>query len=625
MPCRINFVPFMIIAAMCVARAANAQIAVPHDEEAIARAAIARADQGWWTQSMQGKDERLAWWREARFGCFMHWGVYSVLAGEWEGRSVSGYSEHIQRKKRIDQATYRRMAVSKFNPVDFDADQWAALLERAGMRYLIITSKHHDGFAMFDSDVSDYNVVVATPFGRDPMRELADACRRHGIRFGFYYSQAFDWGEADGAGNDWEFHNPGGDRLIGGRDWWETIPEELPRIRRNYVDAKSIPQIKELIVKYEPDILWFDTSGKLPFSENLRILEAVREADADVVVNGRLARGHGRNFGDYINTGDRAEELSQRGGDWEAIPTTNESYGHHRHDLSHKPPRYFIQLLAKAVSRNGNLLLNVGPMAGGQIDPLDVRILDAIGQWMATNGESIYGCGLTPLAIQNWGTSTRKADTLYLHVFDWPADRRLVVGGLQSDPTSAQLLTPDGPVELDFERLNSLDLIIQLPSAAPFADDSVIRLAFDGDIRTDPVRLLATDGSTNRLLAFDAERSRGMGTGDGKRNRYFVTGMRSPRQRLTWKVRLNEAAVYGVAVRYAAGEPQGAGDCVVQVGDQELRTKAIRPERRKPVSSATLGDLALSAGEHEIVLFSPNIQDGELFRPLEIQLKAHTN
>jgi alpha-L-fucosidase len=299
----------------------------------------------------------------------MHWGVYAVLAGEWEGKPVRGYSEHIQRRMRIDQATYREAAVEKFNPTKFDADAWAELLERAGMRYLIITSKHHDGFAMFDSDVSDYNVVDATPFRRDPMRELADACRRRGIRFGFYYSQAFDWGERDGAGNDWEFRNPGGDRQIGSKEWWKQIPEELPRIRQNYVDAKAIPQLKELIAKYDPDILWFDTSSKLPFSENLRILEAVRGSDADVVVNGRLARGHGRNFGDYINTGDRAEELSQRGGDWEAIPTTNESYGHHRHDHSHKQPKYFIQLLAKTVSRNGNVLLNVGPMGDGQIDP----------------------------------------------------------------------------------------------------------------------------------------------------------------------------------------------------------------------------------------------------------------
>src|SRR5262245_24828452 len=236
------------------------------DEASTARAAIQQADDGWWTESMRSKDERIGWWREARFGGFMHWGVYAVLAGEWQGKPVNGYSEHIQRKMKIDQATYRREAVERFNPVAFHAEEWAALLKKAGMRYLIITSKHHDGCALLDSDVSDYNVVDATPFRRDPMRELADACRRQGIKFGFYYSQAFDWGEADGAGNDWEFKNPGGDRRIGGTNWWESIPEEFPRIQEKYVNAKAIPKFKELIAKYDPYILWFDTSGKLPFS-----------------------------------------------------------------------------------------------------------------------------------------------------------------------------------------------------------------------------------------------------------------------------------------------------------------------------------------------------------------------
>jgi alpha-L-fucosidase len=596
-------------------------IAGSFNEEDIARAAIEQADKGWWAESMRTKDQRIDWWREARFGCFMHWGVYSTLAGEWQGKPVTGYSEHIQRKMKIDQATYRREAVEKFNPTAFNADEWAALLKKAGMRYLIITSKHHDGFAMFDSDVSDYNVVDATPFRRDPMRELADACRRQGIKFGFYYSQAFDWGEADGAGNDWEFKNPGGDRLIGSKNWWESIPEEFPRIQEKYVNAKAIPQLKELISKYDPDILWFDTSGKLPFSENLRILQAIREVDVDVVVNGRLARGHSRNFGDYINTGDRAEELSQVGGDWEAIPTTNESYGYHRHDHSHKPPQYFIRLLAKAISRNGNMLLNVGPMADGRIDPKDVRILEAIGSWLHTNGESIYGCGLTPLAIQPWGTSTRKDNTLYLQVFDWPADGELIVGGLKSDPTSAELLEIDGRAKLEFERRGDKDLIIRLPEKAPFPDDSVIKLRFAGDIDCDPVRLLTTSGTMNRLLTFDAERSRGIGVGDGKRDRYFVTGMNGPRRRLAWKVRLNEPATFDVAIRYAAGDPSAEGHYVVECGDQKLTQSVSQPERDEPVRKESVGKLTLSPGENTITLRTPDAHGRELFRPLELILQ----
>jgi alpha-L-fucosidase len=601
-------------------RALAAETRTAFDEEATARKAMQEADEGWWSDSMRTKDQRIAWWRDARFGCFMHWGVYSVLDGEWQGKPVSGYAEHIQRKMKIDQATYRREAVEKFNPVAFNADEWAALLKRAGMRYLIITSKHHDGFAMFDSDVSDYNVIDATPFRRDPMRELADACRRQGIKFGFYYSQAFDWGEKDGAGNDWEFKNPGGDRLIGGKNWWETIPEEFPRIQEKYVNAKSIPQVKELVAKYDPDILWFDTSSKLPFSENLRILKAIRGVDNHVVVNGRLARGHGRNFGDYSNTGDRAEELSQVGGDWEAIPTTNESYGHSKHDQSHKQPQYFIRLMAKAVSRNGNLLLNVGPMADGRIDSKDVSILEAIGDWLRTNGESIYGCGLTPLAIQPWGTSTHKDGALYLHIFDWPGNGSLIVGGLRTNPTSAELLTADGKVKLEFSRLNDKDLTLRLPKSAPSADDNVVKLAFGGDIACDPIRLLATTGK-NRLLTFDAERSRGMGTGDGKRDQYFVTGMDSPRRRLTWQVRVNEPVTYDVSIRYAAGDRRAEGHYAVEAGNQNLSQALVRPARDEKVHEESVGKLTLTPGQHTITLYSPDANGRELFKPLELQLK----
>lgn len=234
-------------------------------------------------------DARMAWFRDARFGCFMHWGVYSVLGDEWHGKRGPGYAEHIQRKLQIPQADYRRDAVEKFNPTQFDAEAWVSLLKRAGMRYYIITAKHHDGFAMYDSKVNDYNVVAATPWHRDPMKELAAACRRQGLHFGFYYSHAFDWGDRYAPGNDWEWQNPGGDRLIGGAHWWTTMPDKLADVRKNYVDRKAIPQIRELIANYKPDILWFDTPSKLPFEENRRILNAVREAGPNVIINGRLA------------------------------------------------------------------------------------------------------------------------------------------------------------------------------------------------------------------------------------------------------------------------------------------------------------------------------------------------
>ncbi len=239
--------------------------------------AIREALDGWWARSMKSSEKRLAWWREARFGCFIHWGAYAEPGGEWKGKPFTGYAEHLMRIRKIPLAEYRRDVVSVFNPVRFDAEEWVRIIKSAGMKYVVITAKHHDGFAMYASKASKYNIVDATPFKRDPMRELASACRRNGLRFGFYYSHAFDWEHPDAPGNDWDYDNPGGDNLLhGGLTWYDQHPELLAKARR-YVDAKAIPQVRELVEMYKPDLMWFDTPHKLPVSEQLRVLKALRE------------------------------------------------------------------------------------------------------------------------------------------------------------------------------------------------------------------------------------------------------------------------------------------------------------------------------------------------------------
>jgi alpha-L-fucosidase len=583
-----------------------------------------RPDLAWYRESMATREQRLDWWRQARFGMFVHWGVYSTLGGVWEGKPVTGYAEHIQRIRKIPIPVYRDKVAGQFNPTRFDADAWIGAAKRAGMGYFIITAKHHDGFAMYDSAVSDYDVVDATPWKRDPMVALKQACQRHGLKFGFYYSHAFDWGEADGAGNDWDHQNPGGDRdLHGGRDWWKQDPKQvgqfLTNVRR-YVDRKAIPQLRELIAKYDPDILWFDTPHKLPPEENLRILAAVRAAKPSIVINGRavqeLPGGPPARYGDYRSTADRPAEFPPQAGDWEGIPTTNESYGWHQSDRSHKPAAHFIELLAKSTARGGNVLLNVGPMGDGRMDPRDLAILNGVGAWMKRNARSVVGTERTPLPVQAWGESTRKGRTLYLHVLRWPAGGKLIVGGLKSAPRRAYLLADPRQRPLAVARAGELDLAISVPARAPHPVDSVIALELESDPVVDEARLLSTAVPADTLRAFDAQLVGALAFGAGKVRDAWVHRWTRPDQQVRWPVRLAQPASFDVAISYDAPAPSAGGRFEVRLGDK-LLAGTVQPTPAGPIP---LGRVSLPAGRFDIRVQAAAIKGEELLRLRAIRL-----
>jgi alpha-L-fucosidase len=572
----------------------------------------------WWRDSMKTRDERLAWWREARFGMFVHWGVYSSLGNEYQGRKGGGYAEHIQRVLKIPIPEYRRNVAGIFNPTNFNADEWIRTAKAAGMGYFVITSKHHDGFAMWPTKVNDYNVMDATPWHHDPMADLRAACKKYGVKFGFYYSHAFDWGNENAPGNDWDYQNPGGDKLIGGRNWWLTTPEFLPKARK-YVDEKSIPQLQELVRLYDPDIFWFDTPGKLPDSENVRIMKAVRAASARVVINGRIVRG----WGDYASTADRPAEFPPHDGDWEGIPTTNESYGWNQFDDSHKPPAHFIQLLAKAAARGGNILMNVGPMGDGRMDPKDVAILKRLADWWIVNGESIRGTTRTPLPVQAWGESTRKGNTLYLHVFNWPTNGELVVGGLKSNVKRARLLAERAiqqPPALKAGRVNSFDVKISgLPAIPPGEGDFVIVLEGDGTIQTDTSRLLQPAFASDTLRVFDADlHGSGLRFGPGKVRDAHVTGWTKPGDYIAWPVRLNSDATFEVLVTYDA-EPDSTGNTFeLTAGNQKLQGTVAAGLIR----TNALGRIALLSGSSELRISPVVLKQGELMQLRTVELKT---
>lgn len=576
----------------------------------------------WWRDSMESRDDRLEWWRDARFGCFIHWGAYSPFGGVWEGEAMPGYAEHLMRHFKLDNETYEREVVAKFNPTAFDADAWVRTIKDAGMRYIVITAKHHDGFAIWDSAVTDYDIVDATSFDRDPIAELKAACDRHGLKLGFYYSHAQDWHHPQGTRAAWQFDYPASRRPL----WWR-VPENRWHIDnvQHYFDDKALPQIGELVEKYDPAIMWFDTAFWAPPEVTIRALEAARKQKPDLIVNSRVVTGGRGNYGDYESTADKPAEFYPVRGDWEAIPTTNESYGWHARDESHKPAAHFIGLLVKSAARGGNLLMNLGPRGDGRIDPADLAILRSIGGWTAVNGESIYGSRRTTLPVHAWGLSTRKGNhTLYLHVFDWPADGQLVVGGLRSEIQTAELLARPG-TRLAAQRLDEATWRIDVPADMPTPPVGVVKLAVDDVADTTAARLIQPKHGTTVLHVFDSELTgKHLKFGKGHADDDYVENWTSLDDHVSWRVRLREPTVFVATAEITCPAGQTGGAFTVSLGDQRLEVEV--PEGSPRGSFVIdLGRLKLAAGESELRITPVRIQKGrELMRLHEIRLKPVT-
>lgn len=585
--------------------------------------AVIDALNGWWKKSNESLEERMSWYNHAKFGCFIHWGVYSSASGVWNGRIVTGYSEHLMRKEQISLEEYKEKLVYPFNPSEFDADEWMRNVRAAGMRYFIITAKHHDGFAMYFSDAYPYDIRLSK-FKRDPMRELRDAAKKYGIKFGFYYSHAFDWEHPDAPGNDWMYDNPGGDKLLWGKNWWNENPDFLNHSKK-YVAEKSIPQILELIANYQPDILWFDTPHKLPLFENIQILKAIREKAPNVVVNGRLVRFAKYNLGDYKNTGDRAAYFPPVEGYWESIPTTNESYGFSKHDLSHKSVKHFVQLLASATAKGGNILMNVGPMGNGKWDIKDVEIFNGIGKWLKINGKAIYGNTKTDLPLQSWGVTTQKKDTVYLHVFNWPSNGKLVVGGLTSDVEKAWLISDVENKNLKFSRINKNDFEVKIPKNPNDTLSTVIALKIKKHQIPNGVRLIDANNE-NILYTFDADlNGKGFSYGDGKPSRNYVGGWKDKNQTIFWNFRNNQTRDYTLSIDYNTNSEQDSGQIEVLIDGLEFKVDYLPHIERNGIKNINLGQLNLKKGNHTCTLIGVERIGSEFMRPISIRLNPILN
>ena len=436
------------------------------------------------------KEERMKWWREARFGMFIHWGVYAVPAGTYNGHQINRIGEWIMNRGKIPVAEYQAFA-KEFNPVNYDPEAWVKMAKDAGMKYIVITAKHHDGFALFDSKASKWDVVDATPYGKDLLKPLAAACRKYGLKLGFYYSHAQDW------------NNPGGAaaRKVASEGWanpdsaaidayteahsghWD--PAQTTKSMSTYIDEVAVPQVKELLTNYgEVAVFWWDTPTGMTdeFAEKLNAQLALQPK---IITNDRLKRP---NFpGDYKTPEQRIPNLSELDGkDWETCMTMNETWGYKSYAHNWKSTETLVRNLVDIASKGGNYLLNVGPKADGTFPQESIDRLKEVGIWMKQNGEAIYSTQASPLMPLAWGRCTKKdgtnSTTLYISVFDWPKDGKLVVPGVKNEIISAKLLATGKELKAKSD-VGGIE--IKVPEAAPDPIATVIKVEVKGKVGND--------------------------------------------------------------------------------------------------------------------------------------------
>lgn len=417
--------------------------------------------------------DRIDWWREARFGLFIHWGLYSIPAGEWDGKT--NHEVWIRESAQIPLKQYDEF-VSQFNPVKFDANKWVTMAKDAGMKYIVITSKHHDGFSLFDSKETDFD-IMSTPFKRDILKELSEACAKQGITLCFYYS-IMDW------------HHP--DYLP--RRKWETDKPTKDADFKKYITYMK-NQLTELLTNYgKIGVLWFDGEWENTWTHEggRNLYQYLRKLRPDLIINNRIDKGRtdmagmtkdSSFYGDFGTPEQEIPPIGLPGVDWESCMTMNDNWGYNKNDQNWKSSENLVRKLVDIASKGGNFLLNIGPTSEGLFPDSSINRLKDIGAWMKENGEAIYETRASPFQKLDWGRCTQKAKgnetILYLHVFDWPQNGKLIVPGFKNIITKAYALNDRRKKKLPIERTRAV-ISVNISTVLPSNYATVIVLEIEG-------------------------------------------------------------------------------------------------------------------------------------------------
>lgn len=544
--------------------------------------------------SIEAREQRGRLFDRGNYAMFVHWGLFSELGNVWDGKTYYGIGEWMMNEgmANADKDEYKAVA-RRFDPKDFDARKIAALAKDAGMKYVIITAKHHDGFAMFDSEADKFNIVDATPFGRDPMKELAEACREAGLGFGFYYSHNQDWTTPGAAGAP------------------KVDSDGNPRSFSDYFYNKCLPQVEELTRNYgDIELIWFDTPGEMPKDFSEKLVETVHNNQPHALVSGRIGYG----LGDYVTLGDMEVPTENIDGRWESVDVTNDTWGFAWYDNNWKTPKTILANLISTVARGGTYMLNIGPDGKGNVPEFASEALLSAGRWLKKYPDAIYGAEPSPWKhALPWGDVTRQGNRLYLAVYDWPEGGKLYLPGLNTKPVSARILgektqktrfTTEGKwtvIDVPLRKPDNLISVIELtmPSEEISADPTICADPETG-LKNLSVKFASTDGS-------HAYKSSWMEK-FGEWKHVYCIGDLAPDKTATWTFDIKEPATYQVEL-----EVRGSGPNVWRITSDENNLIQNRQGASSSFQNKPIGWIRFDKpGRHTLTVSMPEGGNAEV-------------